>query len=258
MRISFGAGQLFAVPKSFSGGSFTGSPVWFATLQDVDITIDATIKELRGNLQFPDDVAISDKKITWKAGYGRFSIDAWNNLFFGDTISKGSGSGQTAGGGVPQVQEATTLNATTYAVTNHSTFNEDMGVLYASTLAPLQYVTGAPAAGQYNVTAGTYGFNASDNAKGVLISYRYGINTGRVLVAQNHVQGWGPTFEMVLSQSYDESQAGTAGVPNYLNLYACKAGKLTAPLKRVDYMISDLEGQAFANSAGYIGEFYED
>jgi len=67
MRIAFGSGQLFALPGPFFGGSFSASPVWFATLQDVDITIDATIKELRGNLQFPDDTAISDKKITWKA-----------------------------------------------------------------------------------------------------------------------------------------------------------------------------------------------
>src|ERR1700733_10254966 len=112
MRIVFGSGQLFALPGVFSGGvTFDNpSPVWFATLQDVDITIDATIKELRGQFQFPDDTAISDKKITWKAGYGRFSIDTWNNIYYGDTISSGSNSGGTGpGGGVPQVQETTTL-----------------------------------------------------------------------------------------------------------------------------------------------------
>src|SRR5438034_9261004 len=115
MRLAFGSGQLFCLPVSNSGGVFNASPVWFATLQDVDITIDATIKELRGNLQFPDDTAISDKKITWKAGFGRFSIDMWNALYFGDSISSGSFSGGTgAGGGVPIVQEAKTLNATTY------------------------------------------------------------------------------------------------------------------------------------------------
>src|SRR5882757_2156303 len=132
MRIMFGSGQLYALPGPFSGGSFSASPVWFATLQDVDITIDATIKELRGQFQFPDDTAISDKKITWKAGYGRFSIDVWNNIYFGDTISSGSNSGGTgAGGGVPQVQEAATLNATTYTVSHSGAFTQDMGVIYA-------------------------------------------------------------------------------------------------------------------------------
>lgn len=256
MRIMFGAGQLFALPGTFSGGAFNASPVWFATLQDVDITIDATIKELRGQFQFPDDTAISDKKITWKAGFGRFSIDVWNNIYFGDTISTGSNSGGSgAGGGVPQVQEAVTLNATTFTVSHSSGFTQDMGVLFASNFQGFQKVTGVPTTGQYNVTAGVYGFAAADNNKAVLISYRYGITTGKVLVVQNHVQGWGPQFEMVLSQPYQEL---TSNIPNYLDLYACKCGKLTAPLKRADYMISDLEGQTFANSAGFIGEFYED
>ena len=256
MRIAFGSGQLFALPGAFSGGVFNASPVWFATLQDVDVTIDATIKELRGQFQFPDDTAISDKKITWKAGTGRFSIDTWNNLYFGDTISTGSNSGGTgAGGGVPQVQESTTLTSTTYTVTHSATFTQDMGVIYGSNLQMFQKVTGVPTVGQYNVSAGVYGFNATDNNKAILVSYRYGITTGRVLVVQNHVQGWGPTFEMLLSQPYQEL---TAGIPNYLDLYACKAGKLAAPLKRADYLISDFEGQAFANAAGFVGEFYED
>jgi hypothetical protein len=253
MRIMFGAGQLYALPVSFSGGTFGASPVWFATLQDVDITIDATIKELRGQFQFPDDTAISDKKITWKAGYGRFSIDTWNNLYFGDTITTGSGQG--TGGGVPEVQEQFTLNATTHAVTNSATFTQDMGVIYSSSFQSFVKVTGVPTVGQYNVTAGTYGFAVADNAKAVLISYRYGIATGRLLQVQQHIQGWGPTFEMLLSQPYQEL---TTGIPNYLDLFACKAGKLTAPLKRADYQIADLEGQAFANSAGLVAEFYED
>src|ERR1700733_4933642 len=141
MRIVFGSGQLFALPGVFSGGvTFSSpSPVWFATLQDVDITIDATIKELRGNLQFPDDTAISDKKITWKAGFGRFSIDMWNQLYFGDNISSGSNSSGTgAGGGVPAVQEQTTLSSTSYTVTHSANFTQDMGVTYASTLQLFQ------------------------------------------------------------------------------------------------------------------------
>ncbi|MFI4922968.1 MAG: hypothetical protein ACHP6J_04565 [Burkholderiales bacterium] len=256
MRIFFGAGQLYALPGPFSGGSFTASPVWFATLQDVDITIDATIKELRGQFQFPDDTAISDKKVTWKAGFGRFSVDVWNNIYFGDTITAGSNSGGSgAGGGVPMVQETVTLNATTYTVTKSANFTQDMGVIFASNFELFKKVSGVPTTGQYNVTAGVYGFAVADNNKPVLVSYRYGIATGKVLVVQNHVQGWGPQFEMVLSQPYQEL---TAGIPNYLDLYACKCGKLAAPLKRVDYTMSDLEGQSFANSAGFIGEFYED
>lgn len=256
MRLLFGSGTLFLLPGAFYGGTFSSpSPQWFATLQDVDVTIDATIKELRGSSQFPDDTAISDKKITWKAGYGRFSIDIWNQIYFGDTISTGSNaSGTGPGSGAPKVQEQTTLNSTSYTVINSASFTQDMGVTYGLTLQNFQKVTGVPTQGQYNVSAGVYHFSSSDNNQSILVSYRYSVSTGRVLVVQNHVQGWGPSFEMLLSNPYQEF---TAGVPNYLDLYACKCGKLTAPLKRADYLISDLEGQAFANSAGYMGEFYE-
>lgn len=258
MRIFFGSGQLYALPGTFSGGTFASpSPQWFATLQDVDVSIDATIKELRGNLQFPDDTAISDKKCTWKAGYGRFSIDVWNQIYFGDNISAGSNSGGTgAGSGAPQVQEQGTINVGAYyTVTHASIFTQDMGVIYTNGMQSLEKVSGIPAVGQYNVSSGTYGFGAADNGKSVLVSYRYQVTTGRVLVVQNHVQGWGPSFEMLLANSYQEF---TSGVPNYLDLYACKCGKMTAPMKRADYLISDLEGQAFANANGYLGEFYED
>jgi hypothetical protein len=184
MRIFFGSGQLFAAPYSFSGGTpgTPQSPIWFATLQDVDISIEATVKELRGNTQFPEDTAISDKKISWKAGTGRFSIDTFNNLYFGDTISAGSNSSGTGPGtGVPQVQESTTLNSTSYAVVHHSNFTEDLGVVYASNYGDFARVTGIPTVGTYNVSAGVYGFSSSDNNAAVYISYRYSISTGRPL-----------------------------------------------------------------------------
>lgn len=258
MRIVFGSGYLFALPQGISGGgAFTGSPIQFATLQDVDVSIDATIKELRGNLQFPDDTAISDKKITWKSGSGRFSIDIWNNIFFGEpAITAGSG-GTNPGGGVPVVNEAQQANGSTITVTNAANFTQDMGVIYSSSGQPLQKVNSAPTVGQYvvNVTSGIYTLSAADNTSSLLISYRYKITSGRLLKVGNHVQGYGPYFELLCAQPYQEL---TTGIPNYLDLYSCKAGKLGAPLKRADYLISDIEGQAYSNAAGYVGEFYED
>lgn len=255
MRIQFGSGFLFCLPVGVSGGGvFTGSPIQAATLQDIDVTIDATIKELRGNLQFPDDTAISDKKITFKIGEGRFDIDAWNQVYFADPITTGSG-GANPGGGVPVVNEPTTLNSTSYTVA-HTPMTQDMGVQYAATGQRLLSVASGPTKGQYSVNPGTgvYTFSASDNNTAILVSYRYSIVTGRLLKVQSHVQGYGPTFEMLCAEPYQEL---TANVPNYLDLYACKASKLTMPLKRVEYLISDIEGQAFSNAAGFVGEVYE-
>lgn len=257
MRIAFGSGFLFALPVSVSGGgTFVGSPIQAATLQDIDITIDASIKELRGNLQFPDDTAISDKKITFKIGTGRFDINAWNNTYFADPVTSGSG-GSNPGGGVPVVNEAATLSGTSYTVVQAANFTQDMGVVYAATGQRFSRVTSGPTVGQYSVNTGTgvYTFSSSDNTASILVSYRYKVATGSLLKIQSHVQGYGPTFELLCAQPYQEL---TVNVPNYLDLYACKASKLTMPFKRADYEISDIEGQAFANSAGYIGELYED
>ena len=87
------------------------TPQILATLQDFSIDISATIKELRGQYQFPDDTAISDKKITWKSGSGRIDIDLYNNTFFGETAI-------TTGGTPVAVSEAHTVPASTpYTVT---------------------------------------------------------------------------------------------------------------------------------------------
>lgn len=77
--------------------------------------------------------------------------------------------------------------------------------------------------------------------------------SGRTLAVQSHVQGRGPSFEMPLSQPY---QGFTSGIANHLDLYACRCGRLTVPLKSADYLISDLEGQAFARRASRRSCFY--
>ena len=259
-RIQFGSGFFYAYPVGNSGGAFTGQPVQLATLQDVDVTFDATIKELRGNLQFPDDTAISDKKITWKSGTGRFDIHAWNNMFFGDSVTSGNG-GTNPGNGVPVDRELQAIPATpgpyTVTVDNAANYLSDLGVLYASTGQPLAPVASGPTQGEYsvNTSTGVYTFAAADQAVDVLISYRYKVATGNLVKIASHVQGWGPYFGMLLSEPYQEL---TAGVPNYLELYQCKCNKLTMPLKRADYLISDLEGEAYSNAAGFVGEAYTD
>jgi hypothetical protein len=250
VRIQFGAGQLFLNPN---GGNIpTNSTARIlATLQDVTIDINATIKDLRGQYQFPDDTAISDRKITWKTGFGRLDIDTYNNIAFGEPA--------ISTGGTPQaVQEAHTVPASaayTVTVTNSATFSEDLGVQYASTGQPLTKVASGPTIGQYSVASGVYTFAAADAATKMLFSYNYTITSGRILTVNNHVQGFGPALEMILSLPYQEL---TAGVPNYIHFYSCKVSKVGLPLKRADYLICDIEGEAYANAAGAVFDVYED
>jgi hypothetical protein len=251
MRIQFGAGQIFMNPN---GGNLptNKTPQILATLQDFSLDISATIKDLRGQYQFPDDTAISDKKITWKSGSGRFDIDLFNNTFFGESA--------ISTGGAPQsVQEAHNIPATTpFTVTVTliaDTPITDLGVQYSSTGQKFTKVAAGPTVGQYSFSAGVYTFAAADAGVAVLISYNYTLTTGRILTVNQHTQGFGPALEIFASLPYQEI---TASVPNYVHLYSAKVTKLGIPLKRADYLICDLEGEAYANAAGAVADFYED
>jgi hypothetical protein len=251
MRIQFGIGGLFMVGV---GGNLPTDPTpqSFATLQDVNVDFGATIKDLRGQNQYPDDTAISDRKITWKAGFGRMDIDAYNNI-----IAAESSIG--TGGQPMEVNEDHTIPASgpyTITVTNSAdTPLTDFGVLYKSTGQKFTKVPSGVAAGEYTYSSGVYTFAAADAGTEVLISYAYTVMTGRTLTVNNHVQGYGPALEMRVPLPYQEL---TAGVPNMLRLFLCKVGKMGFPLKRADYLITDIEGEAYANAAGQVWELYED
>jgi hypothetical protein len=253
MRIQYGAGQIFLNPL---GGNYptNSTPQILATLQDFSIDISATIKDLRGQYQFPDDTAIGDKKIAWKSGSGRMDIDLYNQAFFGEAAI-------TTGGNPQAVSEAHNVPASstyTVIVTNSTPGPiQDLGVVYASTGQKLEKVASVTKKGQYSVVlaTGTYTFYSTEAGAAILISYNYPVTTGRILTVNQHTQGWGPALEIFASMPYQEF---TSGVPNYIHLYSAKVTKLGTPMKRADYLISDLEGEAYANAAGAVADFYED
>jgi len=61
--------------------------------------------------------------------------------------------------------------AASVPVANISIWESDVKVVYDVSRIPLTRVVGAPLAGQYSVSSGTYAFNAADFGKNVLISY---------------------------------------------------------------------------------------
>ena len=243
---NFGTGWLFGNPLSQNLAT-NPTPQYFGTVQEVSIEIGATIKELRGNLQFPDDTAIADKKLTGKVSFGRIEIPVFNQLFFADSY--------VAGVTAVQPRESHAIPATPYQVTptppGSGTYATDLGVAYAATGAPLTKVTGTPTTGQYAVAAGVYTFAAADTGLSVLISYTYTLSsTGNTLTVNNQLQGYGPQFEMWLGEPY-------AGQGNGIHLYACKSGKLGAPRKRDDYTIIEMDFECFANAAGKVFDWFQ-
>lgn len=244
---NFGCGYLFGVPNAQNLAT-NPTPVYFGTVQDISVEIGATIKELRGNLQFPDDTAISDKKLSGKVSFGRLETQIFNQLFFADSYTSGTN----------QVSpfEAHTIPATPYQVTiappGSGTFYEDLGVRYSATGTVLVKVASSPTTGQYSVNSstGVYTFASADTGLGVQISYVYTSTSGNTLTVNNQLQGYGPQFEMWLDEPY-------AGQGNGIHIYACKAGKLNAPRKRDDYTIIEMDFEAFAAASGKVFDWFQ-
>lgn len=239
----FGVGGMFATPNGGNLATPSG-PVQFGVIQDVSLDIDQKLVELRGQSKFPNDVAPSDMSIKGKASFGQIEVEIYNSLFFGNTITPA-----TAVLFVPNEAHSVPASSVyTITVTHTTTFNEDFGVTYAATGAALQPVVSVTAVGQYsvNTSTGVYTFFSGDASAAVLISYTYtpASTTGRMLSVVNEIQGYGPQFELYLLQSYQGA--------NNMRLYACRASKMSAPLKKDGYLLSDFEFQAYANAAGKV------
>lgn len=234
----FGTGQLFATPV---GG---GAPLRFGALQDVSVDFSGDIKQLFGQYQYALDNARGKTKIEWKASSGNIDAEAFNQIFFGETLDAGDELVQVINeaGAVPA------MAAYEVTVTNAANFVMDLGVFYAASGLPLKQVAaGSEATGAYSVSAGgVYTFAVGDASAAVLLNYLYeSAATGGSLEISNQLMGTTPKFQLVLSQIYD-------GKNFTLLLYSNVADKLSLPLKQDDYLIAELSGQAMADAANRV------
>lgn len=233
----FGTGQLFATPV---GG---GAPLRFGALQDVSVDFSGDIKELYGQYQFALDVARGKTKVEWKASSGNVDAEAFNQIFFGETVTAGDELIQVINesGTVPA------MTAYTITVAHGADFVQDLGVYLATDGTPLKQVAATPGPLEYTVdVAGVYTFNVAQASAGMLLNYLYEATaSGGSLDIGNQLMGNTPKFQLILSQVYN-SQNFT------LILYSCVADKLSLPLKQDDYLIADLSGQAFADAANRV------
>jgi hypothetical protein len=168
----------------------------------------------------------------------------YTDIFFGVTAA----TGQFA---VSEFEAAIVPAVTPFTATvaNASSYNDDLGVIYAATGKRFNRVTTPSAAGQYSVNFGTgvYTFSAADANAALLISYTYNVTTsGNKLTLTNQLMGTTPTFKATFYTMY--SGQGTA-----LRLNACTANKLSTPTKIDDWTISELDFMAFADASGTIG-----
>jgi hypothetical protein len=242
---NFGVGTLIGRRTDITNPT----PVRFGVLQEVTISMAGKNEKLVGQNQMPVDIARGELDITCKSKFARIQASAFNDLFFGQTVTPASGE-QLA------VDESATIPATPFhiTVTNAATFKADMGVFYQSSGVQLGRVAGgSEATGLYSVNEGTgvYTFSTGDTAAVVLITYRYGVTTMKQITMVNQLMGASPTFEINLQERYQNTGL-VLGTP-FVRLTACKSSKLELPMMNTKYTIPNFDFDVFADQTNTWG-----
>jgi hypothetical protein len=239
-QYAFGVGALVALRTDIA----TPTPAQFGTLQEVQLDISFTVKELTGQFQAPAALARGALKITGKAKAARITAANFNNVFFGQTLSTGNTLTQLNEVGIVPAASAYTVQ-----VANHATFTADLGVAYEATGAMLTPVPASPATGQYTVSGGVYTFSAGDANAALMFTYTYVTTTGTSLSLTNMLMGSAPTFKLILNEQYQ-------GKLLNLQLNSVLSPKLSLAFKNEDFMIPEFDFQAAADAAGNIGNIW--
>ena len=242
-QYAFGLGALIGLRTDITNAA----PAQFGTLQEVQLDMSFTIKELTGQYQAPAALARGGLKITGKAKAARITAANFNNLFFGQTL----GTGNT----VTQLGEAASVpgsSAYTVQVANHATFVADLGVAYAANGVMLTPVAvGSEATGKYSINpaTGTYTFASGDANAAILVTYSYTTTSGTSIALANQLMGSQPSFKLVLSEQYQ-------GKLLNLQLNSAISPKLSLQFKNEDFLIPEFDFQAAADSSGNIGNVW--
>src|SRR6266550_311507 len=250
MQLSFGPGVMWG-ERTDTVGSGIG-PRQFGLMQDVDLTISFTSKELYGQNQFPEALARGQGKVAGKSKLARINVRLYADIFFGLTASAGN---QTAA----QYEAGTIPAAPPFqiAVANNAAFADDLGVFYATSGDSFNRVTTPTNAGEYtvNLSNGVYTFASPDASQAVRISYRYNVpSSGFQVDVTNQVQGTTPYFKAVIYQKVSPGApgAGSQSLPWMIYLPACHANSLSIPTAQDAWTMNAFDFSAFADPTGTI------
>jgi hypothetical protein len=247
MQLNFGVGTAIGRRTDIANAK----PSFLGVLQDLEIDIAVTLKELTGAYKMPIDVAPSSMKVTGKAKFARIQGASVNNLLLGQTETDSAGIDMA-------VAESFSVPASTpftYTVANGARYIEDLGVFYANGGAQLQPVASSPAQGQYVpgvAGTGTLTFAAADEGAALVTYYSYTATSLVQLSLANQLMGSGPVFELQAKQDYFVQGVEKKLV---LRLNACRGSKWSLPFKNTDYTIQDFEFTAFADANNNWGTF---
>jgi hypothetical protein len=245
MQYNFGVGSLVLLPPSTAADI---SPLQVGILKDVSLEVGFSMKELIGANSFPIDVARATGKIAGKSKSAQIRAGLINAILGNATQSTGHVFL------VPNVSTGVIGGAAFDTGFVKANFVDDLGVI-DETGAPMTLVTGAPAAGQYQLNkAGAnviYTFNAAANGKTYTLSYtKLDSVNGKTVSLTNQAMGANVQFALTLFNSFRSKDFG-------IKLFAVAVPKINLALKNEDFMEKDLEFQAFTDPAtNKVIEFY--
>lgn len=257
----FGSGFLYGIPLTDSAGNAIATnvavPQLFGTLQDVSLDFGFENKMLYGQLQFPVAVGRGKGKISCKAKFANIYGQMYSSLFFGSTVAANiiAAVNDVTGIVVPTTPFTITAStaapsATSIQIPNSGVWSRDLGVRNGITGIPMIRVASAPTTGQYTVAAGVYVFAAADVAILMFISYEYtaASTSAKQFTVINTAMGYAPTFMAVLSAPFQ-------GKNFHCRLPVCISSKLGLGFKNDDFVIPELDFDAFADASGNVATF---
>lgn len=252
MELGFGQGSLWAISTVDNTGATvaTPTPIKFGILQEFSFDIDFSIKELHGRLQIPIALARGSAKVTWKAKWAQINALMFHTIFLGNPALPTTPALTVDDSESHQIPAPS--GPYTVTVTNAATFKRDLGVRVQSTNDPLNLVTSVTAAGQYSVNTGTgvYTFHSGDASKLIWIDYQHQPATtpGYQTSVVSQLMGNSPSFVLIARTTF-------TGAPLTLKLNQCISSKLTVARKNEDWVMPEMDGDAFTDSSGVVGYF---
>lgn len=237
--IIFGTGKIISIPTVSNP-----TPVQLGEVIDMSVDINSPMKSLVGSKQFPLAVARGPGKIAMKAKMATFYGPVIRDLLFGATKVDSQRKVEAQAAAIPASPGPYTVT-----VANSANFDEDLGVVSASTGSAFTRVASAPAAGQYSVSAGVYTFAAADQGASIVISYAWNDAAGgSKFTVANQLMGYQPVFAVSIS-GVDPTNNSKVWE---LKFNRVVAAKFNFALSNEDFAKPDLEMEAFADSAGNI------
>jgi hypothetical protein len=221
-------------------------PINIGYANELSIDESGTTKQLYGQNQYALVAARSTLKSTGKIKAATFSGLAWNAAFYGQSF--------TSGGVIWNVGETGTVGTgpETYQVTNHATFDSDLGVIFTDTGLPAVCVAASPVAGvSYTQSGGTYTFATGDSGRPIAVTYRSTTTAGQTLSILNKPIGFTPTFQL----DYFTTLSQPTPKPIVMRIYSCIGGKKSMGFKLEDFAMPEFDFDFFALSNNKVADY---